>query len=63
MGHNNWQTMEQYPRLTFRLSPAILRKVDLLALQRNRSRGQVVREAVEFYFNTRFKAVEEPKSQ
>jgi predicted transcriptional regulator len=55
--------MEQYPRFTFRLSPAILRKVDLLATQRNRSRGQVVREAVEFYFNTRFKAVEEPKSQ
>jgi predicted transcriptional regulator len=55
--------MEQYPRFTFRLSPAILRKVDLLAMQRNRSRGQVVREAVEFYFTTRFKAVEESKSQ
>ncbi len=53
MCHNICRTMEQYPRFSFRLSPAILRKVDVLARQRNATRGQAVREAIEFSFNAR----------
>ena len=42
--------MDQYPRFSFRLTPAILRKVNMLARVRNGTRGQVVREAIEVYF-------------
>jgi predicted transcriptional regulator len=55
--------MDKYPRLSFRLSPAILRKVDMLARLRNGTRGQVVREAIEFYFSARFRSIEETDSR
>ena len=58
MRHNVCRTMDQYPRFSFRLSPEILRKVDMLARARSRTRGQVVREAVEFYFAVR---IQQPK--
>ena len=50
--------MDQYPRFSFRLTPAILRKVDMLARIRNETRGQVVREAIEFYFSVKVRPVE-----
>ena len=52
--------MDQYPRFSFRLSPEILRKVDLLARIRGRTRSQVVREAVEFYFSVKFRTGDIP---
>ena len=42
--------METYPRLTVRLSHEELRRVGLLARVRGRSRGQVVRDALNLYF-------------
>jgi hypothetical protein len=60
LGHNICRTiMDKYPRFSFRLSPAILRKVDMLARLRNGTRGQVVREAIEFYFSVRTKITEQ----
>jgi predicted transcriptional regulator len=60
--HNVCRTMDQYPRFSFRLTPEILRKVDMLARVRNRTRAQVVREAVEFYFAARICQSEESLS-
>jgi predicted transcriptional regulator len=36
--------------LSFRLDTALLRKVDMLRIPRHRSRGQIIREALELYF-------------
>ena len=47
--------MDEYPRFAFRLTMELLRKVDQMAQVRRRTRGQVVREALEFYFANRFK--------
>ena len=47
--------MNQYPSFTFRLTVELLRQVDVMAQVRRRTRGQVVREALEFYFANRFK--------
>jgi predicted DNA-binding protein len=55
--------MDQYPRFSFRLTPEILRKLDLLARIRGRTRGQVLREAIEFYFSFKFKPVDAVQEQ
>jgi hypothetical protein len=49
--HDICRTMSEYPRLSFRLSPNLLRKVQSLALSRGRTNGQVIREAIECYFS------------
>jgi len=49
--HDICLTMSKYPRLSFRLSPNLLRKVQSLALSRGRTKGQVIREAIECYFS------------
>ena len=36
--------------LSFRLDAALLRKVDLLRISRHRTRGEIIREALELYF-------------
>ena len=36
--------------LSFRLDAALLRKVDLLRMSRHRTRGEIIREALELYF-------------
>ena len=54
--------MDQYQRFSFRLTPEILRKVDILARVRSRTRAQVVREAVEFYFAVRIGQSDKPSS-
>ena len=36
--------------LSFRLDAALLRKVDILRRSRHRSRGEIIREALELYF-------------
>lgn len=36
--------------LSFRLDAMLLRKVDMLRLTRHRTRGQIIREALELYF-------------
>ena len=42
--------MKKYPRLTIRLTSDELNRVRVLARVRNRSRGQVVRDALNLYF-------------
>jgi hypothetical protein len=42
--------MNKYPRLTFRLNQQLLTKINQLTLSRHRTRGQIVREAVEMYY-------------
>jgi predicted transcriptional regulator len=46
----NLSDMKTYPRLTIRLSSSELNRVRVLARVRNRSEGQVVREALNLYF-------------
>lgn len=36
--------------LSFRLDAMLLRKVDMLRVSRHRSRGEIIREALELYF-------------
>ena len=36
--------------LSFRLDAALLRKVDMLRISRHRTRGEIIREALELYF-------------
>jgi predicted transcriptional regulator len=42
--------MDKYPRLTFRLNHHLLTKVNQLSLSRHRTRGQIIREALEMYY-------------
>ncbi len=42
--------MNKSRMLSFRLDTALLRKVDMLRLTRHRTRGQIIREALELYF-------------
>jgi predicted transcriptional regulator len=42
--------MNKSRMLSFRLDAALLRKVDMLRTARHRSRGQIIREALELYF-------------
>ena len=46
----NLSDMKTYPRLTIRLSSDELNRVHVLARVRNRSRGQVIRDALNLYF-------------
>jgi len=36
--------------LSFRLDTSLLRKVDMLRISRHRTRGEIIREALELYF-------------
>lgn len=54
--------MNEYPRFSFRLTPATLRKLNMLARLRNGTRGQVVREAIDFYYAARFRPIEANES-
>jgi predicted transcriptional regulator len=42
--------MNKSRMLSFRLDAALLRKVDLLRIARHRTRGEIIREALELYF-------------
>jgi predicted transcriptional regulator len=42
--------MSKSKMLSFRLDTSLLRKVDMLRIARHRSRGQIIREALELYF-------------
>ena len=42
--------MNKSKMLSFRLEETLLRKVDQLRLSRHRTRGQIMREALELYF-------------
>lgn len=40
-----------YPSLSFRLSEAHLKKLQLLEAVRSRTKGEILREAIDIYFN------------
>jgi metal-responsive CopG/Arc/MetJ family transcriptional regulator len=42
--------MNKTRMLSFRLDEALLRKVDVLRISRHRTRGEIIREALEMYF-------------
>ncbi len=42
--------MNKTKMLSFRLDAALLRKVDMLRLSRHRTRGEIIREALDMYF-------------
>jgi predicted transcriptional regulator len=42
--------MSKTKMLSFRLDAALLRKLDMLRISRHRSRGEIIREALELYF-------------
>jgi hypothetical protein len=42
--------MSKNQMVSFRLDTAALRKVDILRISRHRSRGQILREAIDLYF-------------
>ena len=42
--------MSKSKMLSFRLDAMLLRKVDTLRLSRHRSRGEIIRDALEMYF-------------
>jgi predicted transcriptional regulator len=42
--------LQQYPRLTFRLNQQLLNKIARLSRSKHRSRGAIIREAVEMYY-------------
>ncbi|CAB5021356.1 MAG: ribbon-helix-helix protein, CopG family [Actinobacteria bacterium] len=50
--------MSKSKMLSFRLDSALLRKVDMLRASRHRTRGEIIREALELYFR-----VHHPASQ
>ena len=52
--------MAKTKMMSFRLDAALLRKVDLLRLSRHRSRGQIIREALEIYFRAYNPILREP---
>jgi predicted transcriptional regulator len=41
--------MVTYPRFTFRLNDTLLRKLTQLSISRHRTKGQIIREAIEMY--------------
>jgi predicted transcriptional regulator len=42
--------MNKTKMLSFRLDAALLRKVEILRISRHRTRGEIIREALEMYF-------------
>jgi metal-responsive CopG/Arc/MetJ family transcriptional regulator len=42
--------MSKSQMLSFRLDSTLLRKIDMLRLSRHKSRGEIIREALELYF-------------
>lgn len=44
--------MNKSKMLSFRLDTALLRKVDMLHLSRHKTRGEIMRDALELYFRT-----------
>jgi metal-responsive CopG/Arc/MetJ family transcriptional regulator len=42
--------MNKSRMLSFRLDVMLLRKVDMLRISRHRTRGEIIREALELYF-------------
>ncbi len=42
--------MNKVQMLSFRLDAALLHKVDILRISRHRTRGEIIREALEMYF-------------
>ena len=44
--------MHEYPSLTFRLTKQHLTRLQVIAGAKHRSRGQIIREAIDMYYRT-----------
>ncbi len=55
--------MSKTKMMSFRLDATLLRKVDLLRVSRHRSRGQIIREALEIYFRAYNPILREPEQR
>ena len=49
--------------LSFRLDGVLLRKLDLLRVSRHRSRGEIIRDALELYFRAHNPIVNTPLAE
>ena len=45
-----WRGLSKSKMLSFRLDAMLLRKVNMLTISKHRSRGEIIREALELYF-------------
>ena len=44
--------MQEYPSMTFRLTREHLKRLEVIAESKHRSRGQVIRDAIDIYYRT-----------
>ncbi len=44
--------MHEYPSMTFRLTSEHLKRLEVIAESKHRSRGQVIRDAIDIYYRT-----------
>lgn len=51
--------VHKYPSLTFRLTKEHLKRLQVIASAKHRSRGQVIREAIDMYYRTVVRPVED----
>jgi hypothetical protein len=49
--------------LSFRLDAMLLRKVDMLRVSRHRTRGEIIREALELYFRAHNPIISQPAAE
>ena len=44
--------MQEYPSMTFRLTREHLARLEVIASVKHRSRGQIIRDAIDIYYRT-----------
>jgi hypothetical protein len=49
--------------LSFRLDSVLLRKVDMLRVSKHRTRGEIIREALELYFRAHNPIISQPVAE
>lgn len=52
--------MHEYPSMTFRLTREHLKRLEIIAESKHRSRGQVIRDAIDIYYRTVVRPAEFP---
>lgn len=55
--------MSKSKMLSFRLDATLLRKVDMLRLSRHKTRGEIIREALELYFRAHNPIISQPAAE
>ena len=55
--------MTKSKMLSFRLDSVLLRKVDMLRVSKHRTRGEIIREALELYFRAHNPIISQPAAE